>query len=132
MPGYQIYRWDHNRHGGGVAIAIYVHISLSCKVVLEGGLHNLEFLSLSILSHSFLGKFCVCLFYRPPSHPASIFDNLCSTLQIVNSASFSTILLLGDFNVNTDHFVCDILYSFSLTQVVPSYTHESQWKHISH
>ena len=41
----QIYRWDRNKHGGGGAI--YVHIS---KVVLEGGPHNLEFLSLSVLS----------------------------------------------------------------------------------
>ena len=31
---------------------------LSCKIVLEGGPHKLEFLSLSVLSDSFSGKFC--------------------------------------------------------------------------
>ena len=51
LPDYQIYRYDRNRHGGGVAI--YVHVSLSCKIVLEGGPHKLEFLSLSVLSDSF-------------------------------------------------------------------------------
>ena len=45
LPDYQIYRYDYTRHGGGVAI--FVHISLSCKIVLEGGPHKLEFLSSS-------------------------------------------------------------------------------------
>ena len=68
--------------GGGVAI--YVHISLSCKIVLEGGPHKLEFLSLSVSSDSFSGKFCISLFYCPPSYPICIFDNLCNTLQILD------------------------------------------------
>ena len=73
-----------------------------------------------------------CLFYRPPSSSVSIFNNLCTTLQMVNPAQFSTFLLLGDFNVNfykpQHHLfshVNDILYSFSLVQVVPSFTHVS-------
>ena len=118
LPDYQIYRYDRNRHGGGVAI--YVHISLSCKIVLEGGPHKL------ILSDSFSGKFCISLFIV--LHPILFvfFDNLC------DPASFSSVFLLGDFNVNclnTEHslfsYVSDVLYSFSLTQVVPSHTHVS-------
>ena len=77
-------------------------------------------------------SFCLCLFYRPPSSPVSVFDNLCTTLQIVNPADFSSFLLIGDFNVkfcNTDHFlfshVQDIMLSFSLTQVVSSHTYIS-------
>ena len=76
--------------------------------------------------------FSICLFYRPPSSSVSIFDNLCTTLQMVNPAQFSTFLLLGDFNVNfynpQHHLfshVNDILYSYSLVQVVPSFTHVS-------
>ena len=51
---------------------------------------------------------------------------------MVNPAQFSTFLLLGDFNVNfLNHqhhlfsHLRDILYSFSLHQVVPSFTHVS-------
>ena len=132
LPDYQVHRLDRNRHGGG--IALYVHDSLSCKVLLQGGPHNLEFLALSVTrtSVSVSNKFCICLFYRPPSSPAFIFDNLCTTLQMVNPAQFSTFILLGDFNVNfcnPQHplfsHVSDILYNFSLVQVVPSFTHVS-------
>ena len=41
---YQLQRLDRNRHGGG--ILIYVHNSLSFKVLLQGGPHSLEFLAL--------------------------------------------------------------------------------------
>ena len=127
LPGYKIYGWDRNRHSGG--IAIYVHTSLTCEIVLEGGPHNLEFLSLSISSHLFFVLFCILLFHCPPSSLTCIFDNLCATLHLVDPAKFSNFLLLGDFNVNffsSSHpllsYVYDILYSFSLTQIVPSHT----------
>ena len=130
LSNYQLFRLDRNRHGGG--IAIYVHFSLSCSIILQGGPFDLEFLSISVLSHSSFCKLCLCLFYRPPSSHVSIFDNLFHTLQILNPAKFSSFLLLGDFNVNfcnPDHFlfshIRDIMLSFSLNQVVPSYTHVS-------
>ena len=132
LPDYKVHRLNCNRHGGG--IALYVHNSLSCKVLLQGGPHNLEFLALSVTcrSASVFNKFCICLFYHPPSSPGFIFDNLCTTLQMVNPAKFSTFILLGDFNVNfcnPQHLlfshVSDILYNFSLVQVVPSFTHVS-------
>ena len=37
--------------------------------------------------------------HNPPS-PVSIFDNLCTTLQMINPAYLSTFLLLDDFNVD--------------------------------
>ena len=80
----------------------------------------------------FCKKICICLFYRSPSSSVSIFDNLCTTLQIIIPAYFSNFLLIGDFNVdfcNPNQFMyshlIDLLCSFSLTQVVPSFTHES-------
>ncbi len=120
---------------GMVVVLFCMHIldSLSCKVLLQGGSHNLEFLALSVTSMSVATKFCICLFYRPhASSPVSIFDNLCTTLQMFNPAQFSTFLLLGDFNVNfcnPQHYLfshaSDILYSFSIVQVVPSFAHLS-------
>ena len=97
LPDYQVHRLDRNRHGGG--IALYTHNSLSCRVLLQGGPHNLEFLPLSSHLYQFLTSF-VFVFFIALHHPVSIFDNLCTTLQMVNPAQFSTFLLLGDFNVN--------------------------------
>ena len=98
LSNYQFFRLDRNRHGGG--IAIYVCTSLTCNLLLQGGPFGLEFLSLSMVSQYSLNRFCLFLFYRPPSSPVSIFDNLCTTLEIVNPAKFSSFVLLGDFNVN--------------------------------
>ena len=98
VQDYQLFRLDRNRHGGG--IALFVHSSLSCHVLLTGGPFELEFISLSVLSQSSFCKFCICLFYRPPSSPVYIFDNLCTTLQILNPVVFRNFLLLGDFNVD--------------------------------
>ena len=130
LVNYQLFRLDRNRHGGG--IAIYVRSFLLCDVLLQGGPFGLEFLSLSIMSQPISCKFCLCLFYRPPSSPVFIFDNLCTTLRMVNPARFRGFVLLGDFNVNfcnKDHHlfshVSDVLCTFSLTQVVSSYTYIS-------
>ena len=83
LSGYQLFRLDRNGHGGG--IAVYVHDSLLCKVVLQGGPFYLELISISFHSKP---SFCLTLFYHPPSSPVSIFDNLCTTLQIINPAQF--------------------------------------------
>ena len=127
IQDYQLFRLDRNRHGGG--IALFVHFSLSCHILLTGGPFELEFISLSVLSQSSLCKFCTCLFYRPPSSPVYIFDNLCTTLQILNPAVFRNFLLLGDFNVDVCNqtsylysHINDIMLSFSLTQIVTSPT----------
>ena len=54
------------------------------------------------------------------------------TMQMVNQAQFSNFLLLGDFNVDflkpqtfLYSHVNDLLCNFSLTDVVPSFTHVS-------
>ena len=124
LSNYQLFRLECNRYGGGIAF--------SCNVLLQGGPNNLEFLSVSIVHTPFVNRLCVCLFYRPPSSPVSIFNDLCTTLHIVNPAQFSNFLLIGDFNVNfcnQEHYlfsyVSGILYSCSLCQVAPSYTHIS-------
>lgn len=57
-------RHDCNRHGGGALM--YIHTSLTCKILLRG-LNHPEFLSLSIVS-----QFCTV----PPSTPVSFFKFL--------------------------------------------------------
>ena len=123
LSNYQLFRLDRNRHGG--SIAVFVHFSFSCKVLLQGGPFALEFIS--VVSQP---SFSLCLFYRPPPFPVSFFDNLCTTLQIVNPADFSSFLLTGNFNVNfcnTDNFLfthVQIMLSFSLTQVTHISVHQ--------
>ena len=94
LPDYQLFRLDRCGRGGG--IAIYVRTFLSCKVLFQGGPFSLEFLSVSIKCQPFY-TFCLCLFYRPPSSPVSIFDNFCTTLQILNPAKFHSFVIICQF-----------------------------------
>ena len=59
----QLFRLDRNRHGG---VLMHVKNSLSCKLLVCGGLHELEFIAVSISSN-----FCISPFYWPPSTPIS-------------------------------------------------------------
>ena len=102
-----------------------IDATLQIHIILEGGPFHLEFLAVSLVSVSFPRNFCVCLFYRPPSSSDCIFNELCTTLQIVNPARFMFYVLLGDFNVNylnKNHYlfpyISDILCTYSLS---PSY-----------
>jgi hypothetical protein len=63
-----------------------------------------------------------------------VFDNLCEALLISHSfqilSQFSNFVLIGDFNVNylcessfLSSHICNVINSFSLTQVVDSPTH---------
>ena len=104
--------------------------SLVCNMFCDGS-PDLEFLSVSILSGLYSEKLCLCLLYRPPLSPVSIFENLCRSLFLSNPNQFSNFLLIGDFSVNLLNkkhylfsYINDILCSISLSQVVPSYTRE--------
>ena len=65
LSGYQQFRLDRNRHGGGVII--YVCSSLLCKVLVKGGPFSLEFLALSVSIAS--NKFCILFFTVLHLHP---------------------------------------------------------------
>ena len=131
LSGYQVQRFDRNRHGGG--ILVYIHNSLSYKLILQGDPHGIVDLELIVISVSKPGfKLCLGVFYRPPSSATIIFDTLCETLFTIDQSYFSNFVLLGDFNVNyfcNSHplyqHLCNLTYSFSLTQVVDSPTHIS-------
>ena len=127
INGYQIHRLDRNRHGGGVLV--YTHISLLYKY-LPAGHSELELMSISISSPHSPGNHCISVLYRPPSSTVSFFDHLSSSLHKLSPHSFSSFVLIGDFNINfctSDHpYFCKlntILQYFSLTQVVQTPTH---------
>ena len=65
LDNYQLFRFDRNRHGGGVAI--YVCNFLSCNIIVQGGPHRLEILSLSISSPLFVNKFCIIMPFLSPT-----------------------------------------------------------------
>ena len=126
IPGFQLYRHDRNRHGGGVLIYVSAMFSVS---VLPSPTPPLELLTLPILRDNF--KVHVCLFYRPISSSALIFDTLFSHLESINVGQLSNFILLGDFNVNYFNMshpmhsnLCILSSLYCLKQTVTGPTHE--------
>ena len=88
IPNYSIVRLDRNRHGGGVAM--YIHDSVAYNA-LPYGSADLEFLLVSLSRNNF--QLCLCVYYRPPSSPSSVFDTLCKTLLSVPHSYFSNFVI---------------------------------------
>ena len=125
IPDYQIFRRDRDRHGGGVLM--YVHFSFA--VDLCNSVTDIELLTVSVCPPKSTLKFCVALYYRPPSASVKCFDSLSKNLCNLNPSSFNYFVLIGDFNVNyfctTSFLYTHLMYClspFNLTQVVQSST----------
>ena len=100
IPGYQLFRLDRNRHGGGVAI--YVKMGLSVKIVSLHPLTNpsgLEVLWLEVSSKFIPSKLLIGCCYRPPSSPPSSLEALSSQIESI-LLSHRSFILCGDINVD--------------------------------
>ena len=75
---------------------IYVHASLVTDVIVRRP-HDLEFLVITVSNTVY--RFCIGLFYRPPSSTRQVFEDFCTFLETLNISRFSNFVLLGDFNL---------------------------------
>ena len=73
LEGFQVLRFDTNRHGGGIIMLI--HNSLVPKVVVAGP-DNLELLIISVTNQVNTCKHHLGLFYRPHSSGVQCLDEL--------------------------------------------------------
>ena len=115
-----MHRLDRNRHGGGVLL--FVKDVFTCSVLNKGDF-EFEFIVLSIKqSVTTSPKFCIALFYRPPSSDNSVLDNLFSTSCSIFITLPCKLILLGDFNINflssCTSLYRSIMSSFNLHQIV--------------
>ena len=97
LPGYQIYRRDRNRHGGGVAI--YASNSIPVKQLQEFNIDGVEIVCIEVkLMHK---KILISCIYRPPGSGQQADDFLEDFQNIVNlmiSKDYESLFILGDFN----------------------------------
>ena len=98
IPGYDLYRKDRNRNGGGVCV--YIKSCIPHKHVTDFDSVSHE----SIWLELYLGKFkhLVGTFYRPPGQPAAVTDLFLDAFQtcidLAHRRHYTSINLLGDFN----------------------------------
>jgi len=94
IPGYSVLRRDRNRRGGGVLL--YVRSDL--PILWTSSYHSLELHFVDIRLRQ--GNMLIGLFYRPPSAPVPIIDDLDAALSDIHPTRLSSAPLLGDFNIN--------------------------------
>ena len=96
---------------------------------------NLELLSIVLQHNTIPVRFCISTFYRPPSSAPDLLDELCSYFDSIDSAQFTNLIIIGDFNIDlsTDShplfqkvnniIVNNIIDTYCLTQMVTEFTH---------
>ena len=98
MEGYEVFRLDRTRHGGGVAL--YCRTELQCKVVSALHIDGIEMLWVEGFYNGQAIIFGAC--YRPPNQTAierSVFlDGMYATFYTISRFSNAKFVLLGDFN----------------------------------
>ena len=81
---------------------MYIHHSLSYKLLLEAGPYKLEFSALSLKTKCSHNN-CSIYLRNHPSSPAAMFANLCTMLQLIHPVKFSNFVLIVDLNINFDN-----------------------------
>ena len=89
IQGYQCYRHDRNRHGGG--IVVYVRDCLSATSIVDN--IELELLTLSLTVKN--RKTTIGTFYRPPNSSSELMDALYTCLENLDVTYLTNLILLG-------------------------------------
>lgn len=96
ISGYNIYRNDRNRYGGGVAFYVQNHVPV--KIRMDMMQYNIEILWLhAYLPHRKPILLGCC--YRPPSANNEYLDTICDMLDN-NAVVGQDIYFMGDFNID--------------------------------
>lgn len=84
-----------------------------------------------ILRHNIIPvRFCISIFYRPPSSNPDLLDDICTYFDSIDSAQFTNLVIVGDFNVDMSTYthplfqkVNSIMDTYGLSQMVTEFTH---------
>lgn len=113
IHGYNIFRKDRNRFGGGVAVYIQSHIPAVYRADLIN--NNLEALWVQVhLPH--LKPILIGCCYRPPSADIKYLDEMCSMLDKASDEK-RELYVLGDMNIDWLDTMCPLKSKlYSMTQ----------------
>ena len=98
ISGYQLFRSDRNRLGGGVAC--YVADQWNSKLISACRVSSgLESIWVSVNSRKLPSNVSIGCFYRPPNSPAESVRDICSTIEDM-IVSNKYVIVCGDLNVD--------------------------------
>ena len=98
IEGYQVYRKDRNRSGGGVAI--YTRNEFQVEYLTDLNIDGIEMLWLKIMADK---PFLVAVYYRPPNQSSDeskfFLDCMYATIDVISDKyKHLPIFIMGDFN----------------------------------
>jgi hypothetical protein len=98
LPGYNVFRSDRSRNGGGVAL--YCIDVLPCSILHSGtSPSGAEFLWVSVKTNHFHPSLAVGCFYRPPGAPSSSVHDVCENIEAM-MLNWKCLVACGDFNID--------------------------------
>ena len=98
IPGFNLFRFDRNRNGGGVAI--YCADSLPCCLLsCTRSSSGVESLWVSVRLGCFHPYLAVGCFYRPPGASSCSLNDVCDNIESM-MLNKKFVVVCGDFNVN--------------------------------
>ncbi len=127
IPGYQLFRRDRNRRGGGVALYVLEQLK-SRKLKLQTVPPSLEIIAVEItfLKH----KLIVASVYNPKKDSAPEFIDGLSNFLAEVQADPSNVMVLGDTNrdfLTAEFDIFDpMMDQFSMRQIIQEPTHKSR------
>ncbi|XP_078580162.1 uncharacterized protein LOC144864186 [Branchiostoma floridae x Branchiostoma japonicum] len=101
LEGYQVYRKDRNRHGGGVMM----YVSDSLYTTRRGDLENDEIESIWCDVTKANTNLLINCSYRPPSADDTFFDLFEIQIQKATDQAHAVKVILGDFNVKNSNWL---------------------------
>jgi len=100
-----VYRWDRNRHGGGIMLILKSDISAVRGEDLET---DCELLWTEIIKDS--SNIMLGVFYRPPGSGSSPLSEVHHSLLSIPDTQH---ILCSDFNLPGDRWICYLIYSLT-------------------
>ena len=116
---YKSYRFDRNKHGGGVMV--YVQETIPSKILEKHSCpNNIEYLFIELNFRKF--KWLLCGTYHPPSQNDEYYFNYLDK-ALDSYSNYEKVLLVRDFITEiTEHYIESFLYEHELSNLVKEKT----------
>ena len=110
------FRWDKNKHGGG--LLFYINESIPCKLINdEISLSDIEAIIFEFLVKT-LKRLCIGL-YKSPSQNENYCLDILSKVLSKQTCQHENIVLIGDFNLTVNKKILGVLMNtFNLESLI--------------
>ena len=114
--GFEVFRQDCNRFGGG--LILYINKKIPCRPLNDHPtFSNLELIAIEI--HQNKRRWLFIGIYKPPSQSDDEFTNILSLITDYYLPKYENLFLIGDFNLSTENQHLDaLIQTYNLNNLI--------------